>query len=109
MQTKTLFQYQSLKQSWNQSCLLRAFIFFTLFCQILKREIAEIRQSSSEDKHVSISVGEKHKRELEQLIKEMEQLKRENKRIREETKQKGKSQSGMKTSKQVLNSGANPI
>ena len=39
---------------------------------------------------MSMSVGEKHKRELEQLIKEMEQLKRENKRMREEVKQKGK-------------------
>ena len=38
-----------------------------------------------------MSVGEKHKRELEQLIKEMEQLKRENKRMREEVKQKGKT------------------
>ncbi len=55
----------------------------------MKREVAEIRECSSQDKHVSISVGEKHKRELEQLIKEMEQLKRENKRIREESKQKG--------------------
>jgi hypothetical protein len=39
---------------------------------------------------VSISVSEKHKRELEQLIKEIEQLKRENKRTREEAKIKGK-------------------
>ena len=40
---------------------------------------------------MSMSVGEKHKRELEQLIKEMEQLKRENKRMREEVKQKGRT------------------
>ena len=39
---------------------------------------------------MSISVSEKHKRELEQLIKETELLKRENRRIREESKQKGK-------------------
>jgi hypothetical protein len=52
--------------------------------------MAEIRETSSQDKHVSISVGEKHKRELEQLIKETEQLKRENKRMREDAKQKGK-------------------
>lgn len=58
--------------------------------QIFRRELTEIRESSSQEKHVSISVSEKHKRELEQLIKETELLKRENRRIREESKQKGK-------------------
>ena len=71
------------KQSLDEICFV--------LIQILRREMAEIRETSSQDKHVSISVGEKHKRELEQLIKEMEQLKRENKRMREDAKQKGKS------------------
>ncbi len=61
------------------------------FClQVLKRELAEVRESLNCDKHVSISAGEKHKRELEGLIKEIEQIKRENKRLKEEIKSKGK-------------------
>jgi len=70
--------------------VLRLVNIFLYFQQVLKRELAEIRESFNRDNHVSISTGEKHKRELEALIKEMEQIKRENKRIKEEMKQKGK-------------------
>ena len=58
---------------------------------MLRRELSDIRESATSEKRVSLSVGEKHKRELEQLLKEIDQLKRENKRTREDAKQKGET------------------
>ena len=56
--------------------------------QVLKREILDIKESTTKDKHVSISLTERHKREREQLLKEIESQNREIRRMREEQKKK---------------------
>lgn len=59
--------------------------------QVLKREILDIKESTTKDKHVSISLTERHKREREQLLKEIESQNREIKKMREEQKKKDHS------------------
>ena len=56
--------------------------------QVLKREILDIKESTTKDKHVSISATERHKREREQLLKEIDSQNREIRRMREEQKKK---------------------
>ena len=54
--------------------------------QVLKRELLDIKESSTKDKHVSISHEERHKRERESLLKEIECVKAEGKKTREDFK-----------------------
>ena len=56
--------------------------------QVLKREILDIKESTTKDKHVSISQSERHKREREQLLKEIDTQDREIRKMREEQKKK---------------------
>ena len=56
--------------------------------QVLKREILDIKESTTKDKHVSISLTERHKREREQLLKEIEAQNREIKKMREDQRKK---------------------
>ena len=56
--------------------------------QVLKREILDIKESTTKDKHVSISATERHKREREQLLKEIDAQNREMKKMREDQKKK---------------------